>query len=183
MAALAACGVGPGYILRAVLVVALVLALVQGAFALFLAPWAEAQGERLKQQSQQTADIKGIQPGRFRELPQGKGVIYVETISEDYSEIRNIFVQEQYGARRSIITAASGQLVREPETGDRFLVLHNGHRYEGRPGSENYTIVDFERHGLRIQERELRAVSLRHKAIPTRTLLATAAQPQNMAEL
>ncbi len=182
MAAMAACGIGPGYVMRAVLLVALLLAVVQGVFTLFLAPWAEEQGELLKLQSQQTADIEGIMPGRFKELPQGKGVIYVESISKDFAEIRNIFVEEKYGVRHSIITAERGQLMQDPRTGDRFLLLLNGHRYDGQPGEENYTIVDFERHGLRIQEKEARPVSLRQRAIPTLQLLAKP-HPLNIAEL
>lgn len=173
MAALFACGIGPGTILRVVLLAAFILALVQGLFALYLAPWAEEQGELLKLQSRQTADIEGITPGRFKELPQGMGVIYVESISDDYSEIRNIFVQAKNNARQSIIIAERGYIEQDKNTGDRFLMLEKGHRYEGQPGDDNYTMLDFARHGLRIQEKEVKVMNMRKWSVPTRQLLAS----------
>ena len=39
--------------------------------------------------------------------------------------------------------------------GDRFVVLVNGRRYEGAPGTLDYRTVDFDRYALRIEPREL----------------------------
>jgi lipopolysaccharide export system permease protein len=118
-----------------------------------------------------------VTPGRFQELPQGKGVIYIETISKDLSRINKIFVQYQDGQRNSRIIAETGHIEPDPETGDRFLILENGHRYEGQPGDEDYTILDFKRHGIRIEETQPEVVKLRHKAIPTRELLESHSHP------
>lgn len=171
MAALAASGVGPARIVRAVMLVAVLFAAIQGVFSLFLDPWADEQGDQLRLQTQQLSDIQGVTPGRFQELPQGKGVIYVESISKDLAQVNNIFVQLQDGQRSSRIMAEAGHIERDDKTGDRILILENGHRYEGQPGDENYTILDFKRHGVRIEEKQVKAVSLRHKAMPTQALL------------
>jgi len=171
MAALAASGVGPARVVRAVLLVAIFFALVQGVFSLYLGPWADERGDYLRVQSQQLTDIQGVMPGRFQELPQGKGVIYIETISKDLSRINNIVVQYQDGQRNSLIIAETGHIELDVKTGDRFLILENGHRYEGQPGDEDYTILDFKRHGLRIEEKQAKVVNLRRKAMPTKVLL------------
>jgi lipopolysaccharide export system permease protein len=171
MAALAASGVGPARIVRAVMLVAVVFAMIQAVFALYLAPWAYERGDYLRLQSQQMTDIQGVIPGRFQELPQGKGVIYIETISKDLSQINNIFVQYQDGPRSSRIIAERGYMERDAATGDRFLILENGHRYEGQPGDEDYTILDFKRHGIRVEEKQAELKALRRKAMPTKVLL------------
>ena len=41
--------------------------------------------------------------------------------------------------------------------GDRFLVLLNGRRYEGEPGSAEYKIYEFERYAMRIETADARA--------------------------
>lgn len=171
MAALAASGVGPAHVVRAVLVVAVLFAMIQGLFSLFLDPWADERGDYLRVQSQQLTDIQGVIPGRFQELPQGKGVIYIESISKTLSQVNNIFVQQQDGLRSSRIIAETGYIERDARTGDRFLILENGHRYEGQPGDEDYTILDFKRHGIRIEEKQVEAINLRHKAMSTQALL------------
>jgi lipopolysaccharide export system permease protein len=171
MAALAASGVGPARIVRAVMLVALVFAVIQAVFALYLGPWAYERGDYLRVQSQQLTDIQGVTPGRFQELPQGKGVIYIETISKDLSQIKNVFVQYQDGPRSSWVIAESGHIERDAASGDRFLILENGHRYEGQPGDEDYTILDFKRHGIRIEEKQAELKALRRKAMPTKVLL------------
>ena len=43
------------------------------------------------------------------------------------------------------------------ENGDRFLVLLNGRRYEGEPGSAEYKIYEFERYAMRVETAESRA--------------------------
>ncbi len=37
------------------------------------------------------------------------------------------------------------------ENGDRFLVLMDGRRYEGEPGTAEYKIYQFERYAMRIE--------------------------------
>lgn len=171
MAALAASGVGPARVVRAVLLVAVLFAAIQGVFSLFLGPWADERGDQLRLQSQQLTDIQGVMPGRFQELPQGRGVIYIESISKDLSRVNNIFVQHQEDRRSSRIVAETGYIEMDNKTGDRILILENGHRYEGQPGDEDYTILDFKRHGVRIEEKQIEAVHWRRKAMPTRVLL------------
>jgi lipopolysaccharide export system permease protein len=171
MAALAACGTGPGYIVRAIFGVALIFAVLQAVLTLLLAPWAEAQSQRLLQQAEASADIQGIVAGRFRELSQGVGVIYVQELSEDRTRMRNIFLQQQQGQERMLVTAESGYQFIDDNTGDRFMVLEQGFRYNGEPGRDNYAMIEFERHGIRIQEREPPRITPRFQAMPTKDLI------------
>jgi len=173
MAALAACGFGPFQTMRAVVVVALLVAIFQGAFTLFFAPWADSQGKRTEAMSNKTMDIQGVTPGRFRMLPQGKGVIYVESINKDGTEIYHVFANAKLDNRGSLIVAKSGHMEIDADSGDRFLVLQQGFRYEGVPGQADFAIVQFERYGIRMQTQHNVKVIYRHRSIPSSVLLAS----------
>ncbi len=171
MVALAACGFGPFQVLRAVLVVAVFVAVVQGIFTLLFAPWGDAQGERIEALSNKTVDIQGVTPGRFRSMPLGKGVIYVEKINEDRTQISNIFASSIVDNKESLIVAKRGHIEFDNKSGDRFLVLQDGYRYEGSPGREDFAVIQFKRHGMRLQNKENIKIQYRHRSIPTAELL------------
>lgn len=182
MAALAACGIGQGRVMRSVLVLALFFAGIAALFTLYLAPWAEQQTERIAAQVQASSDIKGITAGRFKQLVSGIGATYVQELNEDKSKMKNIFIQKQLKDRQITITAGSGYQYVDKETGDEFLALQNGYRYEGQAGQNDYTIVEYENHGVRVYEREVKNISYRIKAVLTAELWRSKGT-QNMIEL
>ena len=171
MTAMAACGIGTNYILRSVLGLAMVVAVFQGVLSLQLAPWAENQVLRLSALAQSQGDIQGIVPGRFQEMREGGGVVYVEELDRDNDRLRNVFIQQQRKDDASTIRSSSGHQMMEKKSGGRFLVLEDGFRYEGRPGQDDYTVIEFKKHGLRIQEKEPVIASRKHKAISTPELM------------
>ena len=66
--------------------------------------------------------------------------------------------------------------------GDRFLVLLNGRRYEGMPGTAEYKISEFERYAMRIEQAQVKASRRRTKSLPTLDLLRShAALPGELA--
>ena len=73
-------------------------------------------------------------------------------MSEDGRILKDIFIQDNQKGDIGITTAKEGYQYIEESTGDRFLVLVNGHRYEGIPGQKNYTIGSFSEYGIRIQQ-------------------------------
>ncbi len=167
MVAIAACGTGQGYVLRSVLGLAFIIAVVQGVLSLQLAPWAEGQVQRLMVAAQSSSDIQGITAGRFKEMSNGVGVVYVEKLNTEQNRVQNVFVQQQRDNGQSIIRSDSGYQYVDDKTGDRFMVLEKGHRYEGEPGRDNYTVIEFEKHGIRIQQKDREVVSREFKAMPT----------------
>jgi lipopolysaccharide export system permease protein len=57
--------------------------------------------------------------------------------------------------------------------GDRFIVLENGRRYQGQPGTADFRVVEFEKLGRRIEPAEVRAIPVSSKAMPTPALVVT----------
>jgi len=182
MVVLAACGIGSIRILRAVLGLALIFTLIQGFFTLVLAPWAEQQVQTIKAEIEATSDVKGLVPGRFKELRAGLGVIYVQNTNEDNSRAENLFIQLHENNKPAVITAESGFQMTDKKTGDKFIVLQNGNRYEGRPGQNEFALIKFEQHGVRVNQQAVNILRLKHKATPTAALLASD-KPGDKAEL
>jgi len=153
MTALAACGVGPGRIYRAFGYALIPLFALTTWLSLGLQPWASGEIERIvTEQKQDAAELVGLQPGRFNEYSSGELVFYVETIDRERSEMQNIFIQNREHGKLGLITAASGHHTYDESSGDHYLTLKDGRRYEGQPGSADYVIAEFGSYTLRIAE-------------------------------
>jgi len=181
MVVLAACGMGKFRVLRAVLGLAIFVAIVQGSITLIIAPWAEVRSQQIYAEVEAQSDVKGIVPGRFKELQEG-GVLYVQEASEDKTEIKNLFVQQRMQNKLTIISSESGWQYVNKENGDRFIVLNNGSRFEGQVGKDDYAIINFKEHGVRIKERDAAAIRYKHQSTPT-MVLYNSDKPGDKAEL
>lgn len=153
MAALTACGVGPRRIMGVMLGATLVIAGLEAALTLYVAPWAEARGERAERILQASAELRGIAPGRFQEVGDRRGVFYTQGLAEDGRVMQRVFVQGAQAAGDLVVSAARAYQYTDAESGDRYLMFEDGYRYQGTPGEEGYTVMAFERHAVRLQER------------------------------
>jgi len=139
--------------------------------SLFLSPWAEQRKLEFERQLESRDEFVLLTPGLFKEFRRANLVVYVESINTFDGTIRNIFLHSIDDGKDVTTVARSGSL-QEMKNGDRFIVLEDGHRYEGKPGAADYRIVEFERLGRRIEPVELRALPTSAKAIPTPALVA-----------
>ena len=170
MVVLTACGMGKFRVLRAILGMAIFIALVQGTLSLVVAPWAEVRTQRIYAEVEAQSDVKGIIPGRFKELQDGGGVLYVQEANEDKTKIKNLFVQQLMERNLTVISSESGRQYTDPETKGQFVVLLNGSRYEGQPGDDGYAIINFEEHGVKVKDRDAVVIRYKHKSTSTMTL-------------
>ena len=181
MVVLQACGIGQARLVMPVLRLALLFGVVIGILTLYLSPWALDQSRQIIQQAESRTDVQALSAGRFREIPGSKGVIYIEETKEEDGKLRNIFIQRTDDETNSLITSASGFQMQEPESGIRYLVLENGFRYEGQPGSEDYVVIRFKKHGMRLTDQELLTKHRSFKEKSTLTLWESW-QPHDIAE-
>jgi lipopolysaccharide export system permease protein len=140
------------------------------ALSLFLSPWAEQRKLEFERQLESRDELALLSPGLFREFRRANLVVYLESINTFNGTINNIFLHSVDEGKDVTTVARSGSLQEAPN-GDRFIVLDNGRRYEGKPGSTEYRIVEFQRRGRRTDPAELRALPTSAKAIPTQALL------------
>jgi lipopolysaccharide export system permease protein len=140
------------------------------ALSLFLSPWADQRRLEYERQLESRDELALITPGLFREFRRVHLVVFVESINTFDGTIRNVFLHSLEEGKDVTTVARSGKL-ETAANGDRFIVLSEGRRYEGKPGSADYRVVEFEKLGRRIESAEMRALPTSTKSIPTAVLL------------
>jgi lipopolysaccharide export system permease protein len=140
-----------------VLKFALPLVLAIAALSLFLSPWAQSKSAEFRQKMDSRDDVALATPGAFRESNMADRVFFIEALSDDENRIKNIFVSSIQHGRLGVMAAAQGHQ-ETMSNGDRFLVLENGRRYDGTPGSAEYRVLEFERYALRIETKEVQGI-------------------------
>jgi lipopolysaccharide export system permease protein len=169
--AMEACGVGGTRLFRAILLSALPAVLLVSWLTLGVSPWAaRVIAELLSEQHGQAMELAGVSAGRFNEFAQGDLIFYVESIDERDHHMHNVLVQHRKGAEVSLIRAERAYQTIEPRSGDRFLVLVNGYRYQGLPGAADYRVSEFGEYALRIRQAEPSLVKRPWKGLPNRVL-------------
>lgn len=167
--------------IRPVVQFALPLVLVIASLTLVVTPWANMQSEAYRSALEQRDDTTRVAPGVFRESSAGQRVFFVETRSADDEHLRNVFINSQDGDTLTLVVAARG-IVQVDQRGDRFVVLEDGRRYDGIPGTAGFRVLRFEHYEVLIEAHESISPALRTRAVPTHELLA---QPgsRNLGEL
>jgi lipopolysaccharide export system permease protein len=130
MPVLTSIGIGPGRLLRPLLLVSLPLVAVIALCSLWLGPWAKHTSQDMITAANHNLLITGLEPGRFTELPGGGGVVYVGSMSNDGTRLSRIFVYKQEGDRLDVTTAKNGALSFDGPD-ERYLTLNEGFRVEG----------------------------------------------------
>ncbi|MCG6860715.1 MAG: LPS export ABC transporter permease LptF [Chromatiaceae bacterium] len=181
--ALSACGLGPRRIYRSLFYLALPAALLTASFSFALRPLVVVEIQKiLHQRKDQVNQIAGIKQGRFYQHEHGLVTVYVEKI-EDKKLLRNIFIHDRREDRIRLVISETGLRRADEASGDHFVTLLNGHRYDGIPGQADYSIGAFERYNLRIEPTELEHFkSGKRASFQTKELLGSQ-DPQDQAEL
>ncbi len=151
------------------------------ALSLFLSPWAEQRKAEFERQLETRDELAYISPGLFREFKAARLVVFIESINTFDGTIRNVFLHSIDDRKDSSTVAHAARLV-TGQDGSRYVVLENGSRFEGAPGSADFRIVEFERLARVIQPAVARALPVSYKAIPT-DALALAEGDAERAEL
>lgn len=150
MAAIASAGGGTMTIYRSVFLLLIPLGLCAAGLSMYAAPWAEQQTLKLMHQDEESADIRGISPGRFSEYSGGELIFYTESVDES-GKMRHVFVQNKQGERTGVVNAEFGRLENLP--GGLYLILEKGERIMGIPGNQDFTIETFAEYAVQIEKK------------------------------
>jgi len=172
MTALASCGIGTLRIYRSFLYSVLPLIAIVAWLTLVGRPWANQTIEAIKHEQAAVASITGAAAGRFNEFSRGNLVFFAEDLLLD-KRMHNVFVQNRQHGEIGLITANEGYQYVDQKTGDRFVVLINGYRYEGLPGRPDYSVTEFGKYAVRIIQETTQPISLRSRTRSTASLWAS----------
>jgi lipopolysaccharide export system permease protein len=151
---------------RPVLSFALPLVLLIAALSLVIAPWSIGMSEQYRNRMNARDELARIDPGVFGESRSRDRVFFVESVAGDRSTVQNVFVNSVQHGRNGVMFSQKGRIETAPN-GDRFIVLLDGHRYEGVPGEADYRVMDFARYAARIE------TPVEDEPVPTEKSLST----------
>jgi lipopolysaccharide export system permease protein len=176
-----ASGQGLGAWIRPVLEFAAPFVAIIAAVAFFVGPWANRQAAEYRVRFEQREDVSQVAPGQFRESAGANRVFFVESISEDQSQVRNVFVTQFKDGKLTVVASSGGRISVEPD-GSRYLVLEDGRRWDGPWGGSEYRLMEFERYGVRLQAKATEVTNESARLKTTVQLLADPT-PTHLGEL
>jgi len=176
-----ASGVSITRFIRPVLTFAAPLSMLVALMSLIISPWALQQRSVYQNRLDSRDDVTLVAPGVFRESKNSDQVFFVDSLSDGETQVSNVFVQSVQSGKLGVTVAAKG-FVRYTPSGDRFMVLIDGRRYEGTPGTPDYNYTNFSRAELRIEQRAAKYSDSSSKGKSVIEILQNPT-PENIAEL
>ena len=150
----------------------------------WISPTFEYKAQEITQAQDQLTAFDFLQPGKFESA--GQRATYIESFTNNEGWMENMFVSDYTNKNHQLVPtqtlARYGELVRFAEhDGLQYLVLKDGVRYQGKPGTANYTVTTFDTYALRIEDTPAGEIAA-EEAQSTLSLL-NATDPKLVAEL
>ncbi len=156
-----------------VLMFSLPIVIMTALLSFFLTPWSNQQSAVYKERYANREDIARVSPGKFQESSSSNRVFFVEGVAGDATKVRNIFVSSVRNGKTSVVVAKEGTVEIDPN-GDKFLVMHQGRRYDGVPTQSDFQLMEFDRYGVLVASKSSALVGdTSARALTTRELLRT----------
>ena len=113
---------------------------------MFASPYLITEIQKKKIEAASTSEIGLTSPGKFIQMKDKDWIIFVETVENNIS--KRIFIKSSDNNKISIETAEEGS--EYVELGTRSLVLKNGQRYTGTPGTGNFQVMKYDQHEIKL---------------------------------
>lgn len=189
MVVLKACGMSQRRIVSYTLFSAVFVALLTGALSVYVSPQGVTKAEAILDEQRRRSEFDTLKEARFRLMRKGQMVAYAEELNDSRTQLQQVFIADipQLNAPRqnalAVLFAETGEQVLDEATGQRYLVLKQGRRYVGEPGTNNYQVTEFDSFAQVLSPPEHPIVKKKEeKAIATRDLWESS-NPLYQAEL
>ena len=143
--AIAASGIGPISLYKPLAFPTVAIAILLAFISSYVSPEARKNIENTKLDSMTTIGIEFLEPGRFVNLKNGS-VLYSEDLI-DGNRLINVFLQQEKKGRVNVVVAEYAEIENIGENSN-LLIFYNGQRYEGKPGDQDFRILEFSEHQL-----------------------------------
>lgn len=152
---------------------ALLVAAIVAILSLWMAPAGVLKTQQLFNQQAAMTEFDTLAAGRFQSLGSGQRVTYAGGLSEDRTQLQDLFITERAGGvgdpRVGVLVSETGRQQMNAD-GSRYLVLYNGYRYDGTPGSADFRVISYDTYGVLLPKPEIATEVTDHEAIPTLAL-------------
>lgn len=166
MTVLSACGIGLARLYRPLVIIVIPVSLFMFGMTLYVVPSLSHQYKALEAEIENRSELTGLIAGRFNESNNGNTIMFLEKQSEDRRSMENIFLHQKAKQLVDIETAAKAHRYKD-ETGRSFILFTHGRQYHGQPGQQDFRIIEYEKHGVYIKEKELGRKVTDLGAVPT----------------
>ncbi len=182
MPAMTACRVGPMGIYRPMFWLMVPLVIGVAWLAISGSPMAMSAVDRIGAEARREADLASIEPGRFTVFGPDRAVVYGHNVTPD-GYMEKVFMQRMVDdGVVEVVISEFGEMVESEDPNIRLLVLHDGRRYEGIPGTSRFRVVEFAEHGVPYRLPSLETPEPEPRTMPFASLLASN-DPEHTAEL
>jgi lipopolysaccharide export system permease protein len=179
--AMMACRVGPSGIYRPLTWLTVPLVFSVAWVSIIGGPWAVTTVDQIGAEARREADLSSIEPGQFTVLGPDHSVVYGSSVTPD-GFMEDVFMQRQMeGGVIEVVISKLGEMVESEDPDVRMLVLHDGRRYEGVPGTTEFRVIEFAEHGVPYRLPSLRPADPRPRAMAFRDLIGSR-DPEHIAE-
>ena len=163
-----ATGIGSKFLIKAALSLALITGAVAAVNAFWLTPWSNQEQVKVMEQVKSNSGLDLLVKGQFNRSPDGRGVVFVNNITDKGKELHQIFVAQpnQLDKLRPSVMFSSHGVVKQEKDGRQILDLQNGTRYEGTPDTLDYSVTHFESYQAVIGKRKVQAQRQEWNAVP-----------------
>lgn len=171
IAAATACGVGLSAVVLPFIALGVIASAATAVLAFDLGPRAGRAVDYLVKAAREQIAYAPFESGRFNALSGAGAVFYAGRADSGAGQFEQVFIRVDEPGYAGIITARAGRQSVDGETGEREIVLEDGHRYGGAPGAANWDIAQFGRFSMRVTPPDVLYVPAKTKIDTTATLL------------
>ncbi|WP_394358985.1 LPS export ABC transporter permease LptF [Marinomonas maritima] len=141
--------------------IACIISLTSASINFWLAPFSEYRAAEASQEQNQLSAFDFLVPGRFE--GNGQRTIHIDSFTPNEGWMNQIFLSDVVRKKNvSIPTqtfAAYAEQIRVSSEGNQnYLIFKNGTRYEGKPGTANYRITQFDTYAVRMASKDNSAI-------------------------
>lgn len=171
ISAATACGVGLGAVVLPFVALGLIASALTAALAFDIGPRAGRAVDHLVKAAREQIAYAPFESGRFNALSGARAVFYAGRADSGAGRFEQVFIRIDEPGYAGIITARAGQQSVDAVTGEREIVLENGHRYGGTPGHPGWDIAEFGRFTMRVTPPDVLYVPSKTKIDTTAALI------------
>ena len=161
-----ACGFGYKQLYATLLLILLPFFFITLYSGLWLSASALRSAKQIVDEKSNVNEFQQLKVGQFNLSKDKKNVFFMQSMSEDRLQIEKVIITQKNKQVDAIETAQRGRNKLDEKSGDLFLEVGPGTRYENRPGHLDYKIIEFDKHGI-LLEKNKRQTSRLHKTEKT----------------
>ncbi|MBV32451.1 MAG: LPS export ABC transporter permease LptF [Porticoccaceae bacterium] len=181
-----ACGVSERRLLGYVLLVASLFAIGVAYLSLILSPLGMQRAALVAEAQRSRGVFDEVIAGKFYPFRDGDGVIHADDVTAEQA-LGNVFLvlstisSATLSAPAIVVFAKAAEQQNTDYDTKTYIVLNEGLRYEGVPGSTNYHITEFEEYGIRLSESQPYEERVNLESISTSDLMISREVDHNVA--